>query len=155
MSASKARLQLPRPWLFVIVALGFAGTWFLWDALTKASTPKGLLGMSLRLYEENQHLDAFSFQAASPDTRLFNVEMAEARKALEVCKISDWVMRGVSDRPYPDSPLYYKWECRVQDITIRANEMWEPYMGIGGITFAACSNPNCPSFEQSFPDTYK
>lgn len=155
MSASKTRLQRLRPWLLVIVALVFSGSWFLWKAMTEASTPKGLLGMTLHFYEENQHLDPFTFQAASPHTRLFNVEMAEASKVLDSCKISDWVMRGVSDQPYSDSPLYYKWECRVQGITIRANEMWEPYMGIGGVTFAACNSVNCPSFEQTFPSTYK
>ena len=155
MSTSKTRLQRLRPWLFVIVALGLAGAWFLWKALTEASTPKGLLGMTLHYYEDNQHLDPFRFQATSPDTRLFNVEVTEARKALDTCKINDWVMLGASDQPYSDSSLYYKWECQVEDITIRANEMWEPHLGIGGITFAACINQNCPSFEQSFPDTYK
>jgi hypothetical protein len=128
------------------LAAVIVGAWW----LTRSTTPQGLFQMTLDFYEDAPHLNPFEDDYPPHPSLLEGVSIETARAALSQCDFPEWRYLGASEQIYRDDALYHHWECRADSVLVRAKEMWEPYMGIDGVQFAACLDSSCPEFEQSF-----
>lgn len=114
------------------------------------------------MVDKAEPVDLIMWRAAGPDVfegappvlspRLFSIEAAKASTTLHGCERSDWVQTGERIQPsfVVGSGRTLDFACTSEEVTILAEVVVDPWLGMDGVIFAACRPENCPPPEVAF-----